>query len=181
MVALRDSQPLDTTMGFTPSAGLVMGTRPGDLDPGVVVYLLRTRGMDASALEDLVNRHSGLLALSETTNDMQTLLDARANDPRAELAVAVFCYSARKWIGALAAVLGGLDTLVFTGGIGEHAAPVREEICRDLSFLGIDLDPARNSRPEAVVTAEGSRCTVRVIATDEESVIARHTAELTAG
>ena len=181
MVALRDGQPLDTTMGFTPSAGLVMGTRPGDLDPGVVVYLLRTRGMDASALEDLLNRRSGLLALSETTNDMQTLLAARANDSRAELAVAVFCYSARKWIGALAAVLGGLDTLVFTGGIGEHAAPVREEICRDLSFLGIDLDPARNSRPEAVVTAEGSRCTVRVIATDEESVVARHTAELTAG
>jgi acetate kinase len=181
MVALSDGQPLETTMGFTPSAGLVMGTRPGDLDPGVVVYLARSRGMDASALEDLITRHSGLLALSETTSDMQSLLAARASDPRAELAVAIFCYSARKWIGALSAVLGGLDTLVFTGGIGEHAAPVREEICRELSYLGIDLDPDRNSRSESIVTVDGSRCTVRVIATDEERVVARHTAELTGG
>jgi acetate kinase len=181
MVALRDGQPLETTMGFTPSAGLVMGTRPGDLDPGVVVYLARSRGMDASALEDLLTRHSGLLALSETSSDMQSLLAARGADPRAELAVATFCYSARKWIGALAAVLGGLDTLVFTGGIGEHAAPVREEICRELSYLGVDLDPARNSLSESVVTVEGSRCTVRVIATDEERVVARHTAQLTGG
>jgi acetate kinase len=181
MVALSDGQPLETTMGFTPSAGLVMGTRPGDLDPGVVVYLARSRGMDASALEDLITRHSGLLALSETTSDMQSLLAARASDPRAELAVAIFCYSARKWIGTLAAVLGGLDTLVFTGGIGEHATPVREEICRELSYLGIDLDPDRNSRSESIVTVDGSRCTVRVIATDEERVVARHTAELTGG
>ena len=181
MVALSDGQPLETTMGFTPSSGLVMGTRPGDLDPGVVVYLARSRGMDASALEDLINRRSGLVALSETTSDMQSLLAARAADPRAELAVAIFCYSARKWIGALAAVLGGLDTLVFTGGIGEHAAPVREEICRELAYLGIHLDPDRNSRSESIVTVEGSRCTVRVIATDEERVVARHTAELTGG
>ena len=179
MVALSDGKPLETTMGFTPSAGLVMGTRPGDLDPGVVVYLARTRGLDASALEDLLNRRSGLLALSETTSDMQTLLAARASDPRAELAVTLFCYSARKWVGALAAVLGGLDTLVFTGGIGEHAAPVREEICRGLGHLGIELDPARNARSDAIVTVDGSRCVVRVIATDEERVVARHTAELT--
>jgi acetate kinase len=181
MVALRDGEPLETTMGFTPSAGLVMGTRPGDLDPGVVVYLSRDRGMDASALEDLISRHSGLLALSESTSDMQSLLAARASDHRAELAVAMFCYSARKWIGALSAVLGGLDTLVFTGGIGEHAAPVREEICRELAHLGIDLDPARNARSESVVTVDGSLCTVRVIATDEELVVARHTARLTGG
>jgi acetate kinase len=179
MVALSDGEPLETTMGFTPSAGLVMGTRPGDLDPGVVVYLARTRGMDASALEDLLNRHSGLLALSETTSDMRALLAARASDPRAELAVAAFCYSARKWVGALAAVLGGLDTLVFTGGIGEHAAPVREEICCELGYLGIELDPARNARSDAIVTVDGSRCAVRVIATDEERVVARHTARLT--
>jgi acetate kinase len=179
MVALSDGEPLETTMGFTPAAGLVMGTRPGDLDPGVVVYLARARGMDASALEDLFNRRSGLLALSETTSDMQALLAARASDPRAELAVAVFCYSARKWIGALAAVLGGLDTLVFTGGIGEHAAPVREEICRGLGHLGVGLDAARNARSDAIVTADGSRCAVRVIATDEERVVALHTARLT--
>jgi acetate kinase len=179
MAALSDGEPRETTMGFTPAAGLVMGTRPGDLDPGVVVYLARTRGMDAEALEDLLNRRSGLLALSETTSDMQALLAARASDSRADLAVTLFCYAARKWVGALAAVLGGLDTLVFTGGIGEHAAPVREEICRGLSYLGIELDAARNSRSESIVTAEGSRCAVRVIATDEESVVARHTAELT--
>jgi acetate kinase len=179
MVALADGEPRDTTMSFTPCGGLVMGTRPGDLDPGVVVYLARTRGLDASALEDLLNRRSGLLALSETTSDMQTLLAARASDPRAELAVTVFCYSARKWVGALAAVLGGLDALVFTGGIGEHAAPVREEICRGLGHLGIELDPARNARSDAIVTVDGSRCIVRVIATDEERVVARHTAELT--
>ena len=179
MVALSDGVPLETTMGFTPAAGLVMGTRPGDLDPGVVVYLARTRNMDPSALEELLNRRSGLLALSETTSDMQALLAARDSDPRADLAVTLFCYSARRWIGALAAVLGGLDALIFTGGIGEHAAPVREEICRDLGYLGIDLDPDRNSRSESMVTADGSRCIVRVIPTDEESVVARHTAELT--
>jgi acetate kinase len=181
MAALSDGEPRDTTMGFTPAAGLVMGTRPGDLDPGVVVYLARTRGMDASALEDLLNRRSGLLAVSETTSDMQSLLADRASDPRADLAIGLFCYSARRWIGALAAVLGGLDALAFTGGIGEHAAPIREEICHGLGFLGIELDPVRNARSEAVVTADGSRCTVRVVATDEESVIARHTAEVTAG
>ena len=179
MVALSHGEPLETTMGFTPAAGLVMGTRPGDLDPGVVVYLARTRGMDASALEELLNRRSGLLALSETTSDMQALLAARDSDPRAELAVAVFCYSARKWVGALAAVLGGLDTLVFTGGIGEHAAPIRDEICRGLAYLGIELDTARNARSDAIVTADGSPSAVRVIATDEERVVARHTAELT--
>ena len=180
MVALADGEPRETTMGFTPAAGLVMGTRSGDLDPGVVVYLARTRGLDASSLEDLLNRRSGLLALSETTSDMQALLAARETDPRADLAVALFCYSARKWVGALAAVLGGLDALVFTGGIGEHAAPVREEICRELGHLGIALDRARNARSEAVVTVDGSPCAVRVIATDEEAVVARHTARLIA-
>jgi acetate kinase len=179
MAALVDGEPRETTMGFTPAAGLVMGTRPGDLDPGVVVYLARTRGMDAATLEDLFNRRSGLLALSETTSDMQTLLARRAEDPRADLAVALFCYSARKWVGALAAAVGGIDALVFTGGIGEHAAPIREEICRELDYLGIALDPGRNARSAAVVSADGSRCMVRVVATDEERIVARHTARLT--
>ena len=179
MVALSDGEPVETTMGFTPAAGLVMGTRPGDLDPGVVVYLARTRGMDASALEELLNRRSGLLALSERTSDMQALLAARASDSRADLAVTLFCYAARKWVGALAAVLGGLDTLVFTGGIGEHAAPVREEICRELGYLGIEIDSARNARSDAIVSTNNSRCAVRVVATDEERVVARHTADLT--
>jgi len=110
---------------------------------------------------------------------MQTLLAARASDPRAENAIALFCYSARKWVGALAAALGGLDSLVFTGGIGQHAAPVREEICRGLEHLGIDLDSGRNARSEPVVSGEGSRCVVRVVPTDEERVVARHTARLT--
>ena len=178
MAALADGEPRDTTMSFTPCGGLVMGTRPGDLDPGVVVYLARTRGMEASAIEEVLNRQSGLLALSETTSDMQALLAARSTDARAELAVAVFCYNARKWIGALSAVLGGLDTLVFTGGIGEHAAPVRDEICRELSFLGIRIDPGRNARSEPVISVDGSRVPVRVIPTDEERVVARHTARL---
>jgi acetate kinase len=178
MAALADGEPRDTTMSFTPCGGLVMGTRSGDLDPGIVVYLARTRGMDAFAIEDLLNRQSGLLALSETSSDMQALLAARSSDARAELAVAIFCYNARKWIGALSAVLGGLDALVFTGGIGEHAAPIREEICRELSYLGIQLDPGRNARSEPVITVDGSRVPVRVIPTDEERVVARHTARL---
>jgi acetate kinase len=179
MAALSDGEPRETTMGFTPAAGLVMGTRTGDLDPGVAVYLARTKGMDATALEELFNRRSGLLAVSGTTADMQALLAARASDPRAEMAVALFCYSARKWVGALATALGGLDNLVFTGGIGQHAAPVREEICHGLEHLGIELDSGRNGRSEPVVSGEGSRCIVRVVGTDEERVVARHTARLT--
>jgi acetate kinase len=179
MVALSDGEPRETTMGFTPAAGLVMGTRTGDLDPGVAVYLARTKGMDAGALEELFNRRSGLLAVSGTTADMQALLAASASDPRAATAVALFCYSARKWVGALAATLGGLDSLVFTGGIGQHAAPVREEICRGLGHLGIGLDSGRNARSEPVVSADTSRCIVRVVATNEERVVARHTMRLT--
>jgi acetate kinase len=178
MVALRDGQPLDTTMGLTPCGGLVMGTRSGDLDPGVAVYLARSCGLDASAIEELVDWQSGLLALSETSSDMQTLLVARDSDPRAKFAVAFFCYSVRKWIGALAAVLGGLDTLVFTGGIGEHAAPVREEICRELGWLGLQVDTARNDQSEAIVSTAGSRCAIRVVPTAEERIVASHTARL---
>ncbi len=180
MVALRDGSPLDTTMGFTPAGGLVMGTRPGDLDPGVVLHLRRTRGLDDAEMVDLIHHHCGLVALSETTSDMQTLLRMRGSDPRAALAVESFCMSARKWIGAFAAVLGGLDALVFTGGIGEHAALVREEICRDLGYLGITLDPRRNAASEAFITPDNAPCAVRVIPTDEDLMIARHTAAVLA-
>jgi acetate kinase len=176
--ALHDGEPQDTTMGLTPCGGLVMGTRSGDLDPGVVIYLLRSRALDADALEELLNRESGLLALSETTSDMRALLDARSSDPRAAKAIDAFCYSARKWIGALAAGLGGLDSLVFTGGIGERSASIREEICRGLSHLGIDLDPARNARSEPIITVDGSLTVARVIPTNEELMVARHTARL---
>ena len=175
LAAVRDGRSVDTTMGFTPAGGCMMGTRPGDLDPGVLVHLLAQRGYDAAALERLVEHESGLRGVSGLTADMQTLLTRRADEPAAGEAVELFCYSVRKHVGALAAVLGGLDTLVFTGGIGEHAAPVREEICRGLEHLGIRLDARRNAAHAAVVSAAESRCTVRVVPTDEDLMIARHT------
>jgi acetate kinase len=172
MVALRDGRSVETTMGFSPAGGLVMATRPGDLDPGLLVYLL-DHGHDARSLERLVNHEAGLGALSETSSDMRRLLAIRGEDPRAALAVDAFCYHARKAIGALTAVLGGLDTLVFTGGIGQHAAEVRAEICGGLAHLGIALDDARNTAG-AAITSTG-RVEVRVMATDEEREIARAT------
>ncbi len=175
MVAVRDGRAIDTTMGFTPAAGLVMGTRPGDVDPGLVVYLLEHGGYDARRLERLVNHEAGLLALSGTTSDMRELLARRATDERARLAVDVFCYQARKWVGALAASLGGLEVLVFTGGIGEHSPDVRREICRGLAHLGVALDDARNAAGASVIGAAKAACQVHVVGTDEERMIARHT------
>ena len=179
-VALRDGISVDTTMGFTPTGGLVMGSRSGDLDPGVIVYLLREQGFQADALEDLVDHESGLKALSGRTSDMRALLDARDHDARARLAVDVFCDRVRKTVGAYAVTLGGLDTLVFTGGIGEQAAPVRAEVCAGLAVLGVELDPVRNDAHEAVISTPDSRCVVRVVPTDEDAVIARHVRQVTA-
>jgi acetate kinase len=173
MVAVRDGESVETTMGFSPTGGLVMGTRTGDLDPGLVVYLLE-HGYDTARLEHLVNHEAGLIALSGTTPDMQRLLAERARDPRAALAVEAFCYQAAKWIGALTAVLGGIDTLVFTGGIGEHASEVRSEICGRLAHLGIRLNEALNRIGEGLIS-DGGACEVQVIRTDEELVIARAT------
>jgi acetate kinase len=178
MAAVHDGAPIDTTMAFTPAAGLMMGTRTGDLDPGVVVHLMRERGMSADDVDDLVNHESGLLGVSGTTGDMRELLDARRADPRAARAVGMFCRTARKTIGALAAALGGLDQLVFTGGIGEHAAPVRAEICDGLEHLGIRIDPGRNAAAAPVISAGGANCTVRIIPADEDRVIAHHTASI---
>ena len=175
LAAVRDGAPVDTTMGFTPAGGVVMGTRSGDLDPGVPVHLLR-HGFDAEALERLVTHESGLLGLSGTTADMAALLARRDRDPAAAEAVASFCWSVRKAVGALAAALDGLDVLVFTGGIGEHAAAVRAEVCAGLSHLGVRLDPARNAAHAERIGAADARCAVRVVATDEERVVARHTA-----
>ena len=180
MVAVREGRSVDTTMGFTPTSGLLMSTRTGDLDPGVPVYLLRELGYDADRLEQLVDRESGLVALSGTS-DMQALVERRAGDARAAFAVDAFCYDARRHVGALAAVLGGLDTLVFTGGIGENAASVRAEICRGLEHLGITLDGAANEAHAGVISASGAACTVRVVPTDEDLVIARHTGALMRG
>ncbi len=153
MAAVKDGKCIDTTMGLTPAGGLMMGTRPGDLDPGVLIHLLRTEKLSADDLDRLVNRESGLLGVSETSSDMRDLLARQATDPRAAEAVEMFCYQARKWVGALAAALGGLDTLVFAGGVGENSSEVRDRICDGLGFLG-NVD-------------------VRVIPTDEELMIAR--------
>jgi len=165
-------------MGFTPTGGFMMGTRSGDLDPGVLVHLLAHEGYDAAAVERLVDHEAGLLGVSGISGDMKTLLDVRAGERSAAEAVELFCHQLRKQVGAFAAVLGGLDTLVFTGGIGEHAVPVRWETCRGLEHLGVRLDPERNARHDPVISAGGSACTVRIVPTDEDLMIARHTRAL---
>jgi acetate kinase len=180
MVAVHHGQSVDTTMGFTPAGGLIMSTRSGDLDPGVPVFLLREQGYDVDRLEQLVDREAGLVALSGGTSDMQTLLERREQDPRSALAIDAFCYQGRKHVGALAAVLGGLDTLVFTGGIGEKGAEIRGGICDGLGHLGVELDDAANTAHAAVISAPGGGCVVRVERTDEDLVIARHTGAVVA-
>ncbi len=172
MAAVRDGQCIDTTMAFTPNAGLMMATRCGDLDPGLLVHLLRSEQLTADQLEDLITRRSGLLGVSGTSSDMRDLL-ANQNDARAAEAVDLFCYTAKKWIGALTASLGGLDTLVFAGGIGEHSSEVRKRICQGLEFLGVKIDDAKNSSNAAVISVGSSSVAVRVIPTDEELMIAR--------
>jgi len=178
LAAVRDGRAIDTTMGLTPTGGVMMGTRCGDLDPGVLLHLMRVHAYDAAALERLVDSESGLLGVSGPSADMRTLLNARDTEPHAAEAVELFCYSVRKSIGQLAAALGGIDTLVFTGGIGERAAAVRLEICRPLTHLGIHLDADRNRDAAAIISAAGSSCTVRIVATDEDLMIARHTQRL---
>ncbi|MGP8210631.1 MAG: acetate/propionate family kinase [Syntrophobacteraceae bacterium] len=173
LAAVRDGKSVDTSMGFTPTAGIPMSTRAGDLDPGLAWYLSRTEKMTAKQFNEMVNFQSGLLGVSETSSDMRDLLDRETQDARAAEAVALFCYQARKWIGAFAAALGGLDTLVFAGGIGENAPAVRARICDGLGFLGIELDEKRNGANEGVISAAAGRVAVRVIRTDEELTIAR--------
>jgi acetate kinase len=173
LAAVRDGKSIDTSMGFTPTAGLVMSTRSGDLDPGLAPYLARTEKMTTQQFYDMVNHESGLLGVSETSSDMRDLLAKEVADVRAAEAVALFCYQAKKWIGAYAAALGGLDTLVFAGGIGENSPVVRARICEGLDFLGIELDKSRNAKTAAVISKNSSRVTVRVIRTDEELMIAR--------
>jgi acetate kinase len=178
MAAVRGGVGVDTTMGFTPTGGLVMGTRSGDLDPSVPLYLLEERGLTPTEVSDLLNKQAGLLGVSGTSADMRDLLDREPDDRRAAEAVALFCYQAKKFLGALAAALGGLDALVFTGGIGEHAAPVRERVCEGLEFLGIRLDPDRNAAHAPIVSSDDASVTVRVVPTDEDLVVARHTRRL---
>jgi acetate kinase len=173
LAAVRGGKPVDTSMSFTPTAGVLMSTRSGDLDPGLVWYLARTEKMGAKQFNEMVNFQSGLLGVSETSSDMRDLLKREAQDVRAAEAVALFCYQVKKWIGSFAAALGGLDTLVFAGGIGENAPPVRARICEGLGFLGIELEESQNAANAGVISTAASRVDVRVIHTDEELMIAR--------
>jgi acetate kinase len=170
LAAILDGRSVDTSMGFTPAAGLVMGTRSGDLDPGLMSYLALTESMTAAQFQTMVNHESGLMGISESSADVRDLLDREGADARAHEAIDLFCYQAKKWIGAFAAALSGVDTLVFAGGIGENSAPVRRRICDGLQFLGIEIDDSLNRRHAAQIST-GS-VAVRVIRTDEESVIA---------
>jgi acetate kinase len=172
LAAVRDGRCIDTSMGFTPTAGLVMGTRSGDLDPGLMSYLALTESMDTVQFQTMVNHQSGMLGISESSADVRDLLARESSDPRAAEALALFCYQAKKWIGSFAAALGGVDTLVFAGGIGENAAPVRKRICDGLNFLGIEIDESANGRHAPRISTDTGSAAVRVIRTDEESVIA---------
>jgi acetate kinase len=178
MAAILNGTSIDTTMGFSPVSGLVMGTRCGDLDPGAVVHLTGEKKMTPQQLNALINKESGLLGVSGSSEDMQDLLKRETSDPNAAAAIQLFCYSAKKYLGAYAAALGGLDTVVFTGGIGENAAAIRERICSDLDFLGIKIDSDRNNANAPLVSADDARVRVRVIKTNEDLMIARHTARL---
>lgn len=175
MAAVREGRSIDTSMSFTPTSGLVMGTRSGDLDPGLAPYLARTEQMSAPAFFEMVTNRSGMLGVSETSSDMRDLLARESEDSRAAEAVAIFCYQAKKYVGAFAAALGGLGTLVFSGGIGENSPRIRARICDGLRFIGIELSEIRNAANAAVVSSDASRVTVRVIHTDEEIMVARST------
>lgn len=173
LAAVADGKPVDTSMGFTPAAGVPMSTRSGDLDPGLLWYLARNENMSARQFNEMVNFQSGLLGISETSSDLRDLLACEDQDLRAAEAVALFCYQVKKCIGAYAAALGGLDTLVFAGGIGENAPLVRARICNQLGFLGIEVEPTRNARNAALISPAAGRVQVRVIHSDEALMIAR--------
>lgn len=173
LAAVRGGQSIDTTMGYTPIGGVVMSTRSGDLDPGVVTHIARLKGLDADQLEDELSHRAGLAAIAGGLSDMRELLAREENDPACRLAVEIYCYEIRKRIGAYAAALGGLDALVFSGGIGEHAHQVRARICKELAFIGVDLVDAANTANAPVVSSHASPVAVHVIPTDEEVVMAR--------
>jgi acetate kinase len=173
LAAVRDGKGIDTSMGFTPAAGVPMSTRSGDLDPGLVWYFAHTEHMTAQHFHRMINHESGLLGVAETSSDVRDLLERESGDIRAAEAVALFCYQVKKWIGAFAAALGGLDTLVFAGGVGENSPVIRSRICEGQGFLGIQLDEIRNAAGEPVISADASRAQVRVIRTDEDMVIAK--------
>jgi acetate kinase len=178
LAAVSNGRCVETTMGFTPASGLVMGTRSGDVDPGIVAFLAQTEGMSPEQFHRMVNRESGLLGVSETSADVRDLVARRTTDARAAEAIDLFCYRVKSAVGALSAVLGGLDSLIFAGGIGENSPEVRRGACEGLEFLGIELDDSRNAMNAPVVSTDASRVSVRVIPTDEEAMIARETIRL---
>ena len=173
LAAVKDGKSIDTSMGFTPASGIMMGSRPGDLDPGVAWYIIQSEHLTLRQFNHLINHESGLLGISETSSDMYDLLGLEKEDIRAAEAISLFCYQTRKWIGAFAAVLGGLDTLVFAGGIGENSPIVRSIICENLEFLGIELDEKRNKANAPIISTNTSKTVVRMIHTDEEWMIAK--------
>jgi len=172
MAAVRNGLSVDTTMGISPIGGLVMGTRSGDLDPGVLIFLLRETKMTVDELEDLLSKRSGLLAIAGTS-DVQELLKMEPHSPKAAEALTVFCYSAKKFIGSLAAAMGGLDMLIFTGGIGENSTVIRERICKDLAFIGITLDKQKNLKNETFISCDSGKVIIRVMKTNEDLMMAR--------
>ena len=178
LAAVRGGKSIDTSMGFTPTAGLVMSTRSGDLDPGLAYYLARSERMSAAKFNRMVNHESGLLGVSGASSDLRDLCAKAATDVRAAEAVELFCYQVKKWIGAYAAALGGLDTLVFSAGIGENAPLIRKRICDGLGFLGVALDAKRNAKHGPLISQDAASVRVRVIRTDEELMIARSVSRL---
>lgn len=176
LCAIANGQSQDTTMSFTPLDGLVMGTRCGSIDPGAILYLLRERGMDADQVEDLLDRRSGLLGVSGISSDMRVLLDS--DDPTAAEAVELFVFHIAREAGAMASTLGGVDGIVFTGGIGEHAARIRGLVCKRLAWLGVEMDDKANEAGKDIISTATSQVEIRVVPTDEESMIARHTLDL---
>jgi len=176
MCAIGAGRSAASTMGFTAVEGLVMGTRCGSIDPGVILYLMDQRGMDARAIEKLIYTQSGLLGVSGISSDMRTLLASA--EPGAKLAVEIFLYRIRRELGSLAAALGGLDAVVFTGGIGENAPEIRSRVCRDAAWLGVEIDEAANAAGRGCISTGSSRVSAWVIPTNEEKMIARHTRRL---
>jgi acetate kinase len=173
LTAVHHGLSVDTSMGYTPAGGVIMGTRPGDLDPGLALALMQHDNLTAAAFDAMINRDSGLIGVSGTTGDMRELLARQTDDPHAAAAVSLFCYQVRKWVGAFTAVLGGVDTLVFSGGIGENVPEIRARSCQNLGFLGIEIDAERNAANAPIISRGESGTTVRVIATDEERMIAQ--------
>jgi acetate kinase len=175
MAAVKDGKSMDTTMGFTPTGGLMMGTRSGDLDPGILIYLLDEKGLSPNSLNEMLNTYSGLLGVSGRGSDMKFLLDNETKSSDIAEAIYLFCYQAKKFLGALCTALGGLDTLIFTGGIGENSPAIRKRICDDMTFLNIYLDPIKNESNKPIISFDGVPTTIRVMKTNEELMIARHT------